>query len=98
MSGASGKIPSGIHLTPEAVDGGPIAKIRDGDVIRLDTEAGTLEVQVDAAELAARQPAQADLSCYQSSIGRDLFAPFRAVVGPADEGAAVVGGPFGMAA
>jgi len=98
MSGASGKIPAGIHLTPEAVDGGPIAKIRDGDMIRLDTVAGTLEVLVDAAELAARAPAGADLSCYQSGIGRDLFAPFRAAVGPADQGAAVVGGPFGMAA
>jgi len=97
MSGASGKIPAGIHLTPEAVDGGPIGKIRDGDVI-LDTMTGTLEVLVDAAEWAARSSATADLSSYRTGIGRDLFAPFRAAVGPADQGAAVVGGPLGMAA
>jgi phosphogluconate dehydratase len=98
MSGASGKIPAGIHLTPEAVDGGPIARIRDGDMIRLDTVTGTLEVLVDSAEWNARPNATADLSHYHSGIGRDLFAPFRAAVGPADQGAVVVGGPFGMAA
>ena len=50
MSGASGKVPAAIHVTPEAVDGGPIARIRDGDIIRLDADAGTLEVLVDAAD------------------------------------------------
>jgi phosphogluconate dehydratase len=62
MSGASGKVPAAIHLTPEAVDGGPIAKIRDGDMIRLDADAGTLEVLADAAESTLRQPVQVDLS------------------------------------
>jgi phosphogluconate dehydratase len=98
MSGASGKVPAAIHLTPEAVDGGPIARIQDGDMIRLDAEAGTLEVLVDAVEFAARENAIADLSHYHHGIGRELFAPFRAAVGPADKGAVVVGGPFGMAA
>ena len=59
MSGASGKVPAAIHVTPEAVDGGPIAKIRDGDMIRLDADAGTLEV---LADLSAREPVKADLS------------------------------------
>ena len=98
MSGASGKVPACIHLTPEAVEGGAIAKIRDGDVIRVDAVAGTLAVLADPAEWAARTAATADLSHYQTGIGRDLFAPFRAAVGPADQGAATVGRPLGMAA
>ena len=57
MSGASGKVPAAIHLSPEASDGGPIARLKDGDVIRLDAAAGTLDVLVDAAEFAARTPA-----------------------------------------
>ena len=91
MSGASGKVPAAIHLTPEAADGGPIARIRDGDVIRLDAAAGRLEVLVGAAEWAAREPERADLSHYHRGLGRELFEPFRAAVGPADQGAAVVG-------
>ncbi|WP_349262502.1 phosphogluconate dehydratase [Geminicoccus sp.] len=98
MSGASGKIPAAIHLTPEATDGGPIARIQDGDMVRLDAVAGTLDVLVDAAEFTARETAIADLSHYHHGIGRELFAPFRAAVGPADKGAVVVGGPFGIAA
>ena len=62
MSGASGKVPAAIHVTPEAVDGGAIARIRDGDIIRLDAPRGRLQVLVDAAEFAAREPATADLS------------------------------------
>jgi len=91
MSGASGKVPAAIHLTPEAADGGPIAKVREGDVIRLDAASGRLEALVDAGEWAARAPATADLSHYHTGLGRELFASFRAAVGPADEGAAVVG-------
>ncbi|MEO6340316.1 MAG: phosphogluconate dehydratase, partial [Caulobacteraceae bacterium] len=56
MSGASGKTPAAIHLTPEAVDGGPIAKVRDGDIIRLDGDKGELTIKVDPAEFAARIP------------------------------------------
>ncbi len=90
MSGASGKVPSAIHLTPEAKDGGPIAKIREGDIIRLDATTGEVNVLVDAAEFAAREPAVADLSDNDYGMGRELFAPFRAVAGAADRGASVL--------
>ncbi|MBR28270.1 MAG: phosphogluconate dehydratase [Rhodobacteraceae bacterium] len=90
MSGASGKVPSAIHVSPEAADGGPIARLRDGDVVRVDAEAGTLEALVDAAEFAARAPAAPDLSGNAHGIGREMFAAFRDVVGRAETGAAVV--------
>ncbi|MBB4002795.1 phosphogluconate dehydratase [Aurantimonas endophytica] len=89
MSGASGKVPAAIHVTPEAKAGGPIARIREGDLIRLDGEAGTLEVLVDAAEFEARMPEQPDLSANEFGMGRELFAAFRATVGTADQGASV---------
>ncbi|CDZ66524.1 Phosphogluconate dehydratase [Neorhizobium galegae bv. orientalis] len=89
MSGASGKVPAAIHITPEASDGGPIAKIKDGDMIRLDAVAGTLEVLVDAAEFGARTPVVVDLSDNEFGMGRELFAPFRRHVGTADMGASV---------
>ncbi|WP_293868844.1 phosphogluconate dehydratase [uncultured Alsobacter sp.] len=89
LSGASGKVPSAIHVTPEAVDGGPIARIRDGDVVRVDAVQGRLEVLVDAAEWAARAPAVADLSASHELCGRELFAAFRSVAGRADQGASV---------
>ncbi len=91
MSGASGKVPAAIHVTPEAADGGPIAKVRDGDMIRIDAVSGELTVLVDAAEFEAREPATADLSHHQHGVGRDLFAAFRANVGTADTGAHVFG-------
>jgi len=86
MSGASGKIPAAIHLTPEAKSGGAIALIQDGDVIRLDAEAGTLETRAD---LTGRVPVQPDLSANETGIGRELFQPFRAAVGSASEGASI---------
>ncbi|MFG1330925.1 phosphogluconate dehydratase [Xanthobacter autotrophicus] len=89
LSGASGKVPSAIHVTPEAVDGGAIAKVRDGDLIRVDAVAGTLEVLVPAAEWAARTPVTADLSASHSGVGRELFAPFRNAVGQAEKGASI---------
>ncbi|MAM13817.1 MAG: phosphogluconate dehydratase, partial [Rhizobiaceae bacterium] len=92
MSGASGKVPAAIHVTPEAKDGGPIAKIRDGDMLRLDAENGTLEALVPADEFDAREAATADLSGNEFGMGRELFAPFRQHVGTADEGASVVFG------
>ena len=91
MSGASGKVPAAIHLTPEAVDGGPIGKVRDGDLIRLDAEAGTLEALVDPAEWAARPAATADLSANDHGIGRDLFARLRRGMGGAETGASLLG-------
>ncbi|WP_108818219.1 phosphogluconate dehydratase [Pseudovibrio sp. Alg231-02] len=87
MSGASGKIPAAIHVTPEAMDGGPIAKVRDGDLLRLDAVSGTLELLVPADEFAQRTAAPADLQAYQSGTGRELFASFRANVSSADTGA-----------
>jgi len=91
MSGASGKVPAAIHVTPEALEDGPIGRIRDGDVIRLDAEAGTLEVLVPAAELARRPPAEADLSDNGFGMGRELFAGLRRMAGRADQGASVFG-------
>jgi len=90
MSGASGKVPAAIHLTPEASEGGPIARIRDGDMIRLDAVSGTLEVLVDAAEFGARAPAVVDLDGNEYGMGRELFAPFHRAAGTADMGASVL--------
>ncbi|TAZ71624.1 phosphogluconate dehydratase [Rhizobium ruizarguesonis] len=90
MSGASGKVPAAIHVTPEAVDGGPIARIREGDIIRLDAIKGTLELLVDAADMAEREPVTVDLSDNEFGMGRELFAPFRRAVGPSDQGASVL--------
>ena len=86
MSGASGKFPAALHLTPEALDGGALARLRTGDPILLDAEAGRLEVQVDAASFAARPPAQraAPPPVY---LGRSLFGGNRAAVGSAEQGA-----------
>ncbi|GAA0403884.1 phosphogluconate dehydratase [Microbispora corallina] len=89
MSGASGKVPAAIHLSPEAADGGPIALVRDGDVIRLDSAAGTLTV---LADLSARTPEGAPLPDeLWAGTGRELFASFRRTVGPAERGASVFG-------
>jgi phosphogluconate dehydratase len=92
MSGASGKVPAAIHVTPECLAGGPLARVRTGDIIRLDAETGVLELQVPAAELAGRDPATPDLSHNEWGMGRELFRSFRAVVGGAESGAAVFGG------
>ena len=89
MSGASGKVPAAIHVTPEAADGGPIGRIQNGDIIRIDADKGTLEVLVDAVEFAARPLATADLSGNNWGTGRELFAAFRKLAGPADQGASI---------
>ncbi len=89
MSGASGKVPAAIHVTPEAVDGGPISKLRDGDMLRLDAEAGTLTFLGDERELMSRTPATEDLRNEHFGMGRELFAGFRSLVGAADRGASV---------
>ncbi|MBY6056082.1 phosphogluconate dehydratase [Leisingera daeponensis] len=89
MSGASGKVPAAIHVVPEALDGGPISRIRSGDLVRLDAVKGTLEVLTEGA--LDREPATADLSAYQHGTGRELFSLFRRSVASADEGASVFG-------
>jgi phosphogluconate dehydratase len=86
MSGASGKVPAAIHVSPEAADGGLIARVRDGDRVRLDATTGTLEV---LADLSARDPALRPET--PLTYGRDLFAPFRQLVGPAGEGGSIFG-------
>ncbi len=90
MSGASGKVPAAIHVSPEAAAGGPLAKVHDGDIIRLDANSGTLEVKVSAAEWAARAtPAmpQALRTANGLGMGRELFANFRRNALTAEEGA-----------
>ena len=88
MSGASGKVPAAIHVSPEAAQGGPLARLRDGDRVRLDADAGTLTVLAD--DFDSRPAVTADLSANAHGIGRELFEAFRRNVGPATEGAAVV--------
>ncbi len=92
MSGASGKVPAAIHLTPEAAAGGPLAKVRDGDLVSLDADAGILELHVPDAELHLREVAQRD-DRPPVGTGRELFSSFRAAVGPADQGATVFAAP-----
>ena len=82
-------MPSALHVTPEAADSGGIGKIQDGDIIRVDAVAGTLEAKVDPAEWAARQVEPVDLSASQTGCGRELFAAFRNVVSTADTGASI---------
>ena len=85
MSGASGKVPAAIHVCPEAADGGPLAKLRDGDLVRLDAPAGRLEVL--AEDFDSREAVRADLSGNDFGLGRELFTLFRQSVGPATGGA-----------
>ena len=87
MSGASGKVPAAIHLSPEALDGGAIAKIKDDDLIRLDADNGQLEVLVDADEFASRAAREANFDNDRWGTGRELFAGLRSLVGSAEQGA-----------
>ncbi len=87
MSGASGKVPAAIHVYPEALDGGALARVRDGDVICLDAENGSLSVQVDEQEFDARESAKADLSAYHHGYGRELFGWLRRSASTPEEGA-----------
>ena len=89
MSGASGKVPAAIHVTPEAAAGGPIAKLQDGDLVRLDATTGELKVLVDENEWNARQAATADTSP-AFGMGVELFESFRRTVSNADTGASVI--------
>jgi phosphogluconate dehydratase len=89
MSGASGKVPAAIHVTPEAEAGGPLARLRDGDLVRLDAEAGTLEALVPQEVWEQRTPLTRDLSGYHQGMGRELFSVFRSQVSGAAEGATV---------
>ncbi len=90
MSGASGKVPAAIHVSPEALAEGPLARVRDGDMVRLDAVAGTLTALVDMAEWAARTPAAMDEQAAEENahdLGRELFGGMRRNVRSAEEGA-----------
>ncbi|PWE49056.1 phosphogluconate dehydratase [Thioclava sp. NG1] len=88
MSGASGKVPAAIHVSPEAADGGPLAKLQDGDMVRLDATTGELTCLSEGFE--SRAPVEPDLSGNQFGLGRELFGAFRTHVGPSTKGASVV--------
>lgn len=88
MSGASGKVPAAIHVSPEVLAGGPLGRVRDGDLIRVDATTGVLQALVDDAVWQQRGMPQVDLSTYHLGMGRELFAMFRATVSTAEEGGA----------
>jgi len=88
MSGASGKVPAAIHVSPEILAGGPLGLVRNGDIIRVDATSGTLDALVPDDVWAARTMATADLSKSHIGMGRELFAMFRGHSSPAEEGAA----------
>ena len=85
MSGASGKVPSAIHVSPEALDGGPLARLHDGDFVRVDAVAGTLDVLTPG--VLERPNVRPDLVANGYGVGRELFGVFRNHVGPAEAGA-----------
>jgi phosphogluconate dehydratase len=87
MSGASGKVPAAIHLCPEALDGGLIAKIKDGDMINLNGETGELELLVDEQELAKRETADFQVNGHHQGMGRELFGFMRRNLSSAETGA-----------
>ena len=89
MSGASGTVPAAIHLTPEAVSGGPLGKVRDGDILRLDSMKGTLEALVAEESWSRRPMATADLAANGLGMGRELFRAFRLNAAPAEEGGGI---------
>jgi phosphogluconate dehydratase len=91
MSGASGKVPAAIHLTPEACQGGPLAMVRNGDWISLDATTGTLTVDLSAQELAEREPVSHD-AISNTGVGREFFGLFRQAVTSAEQGASVLFG------
>ncbi len=87
MSGASGKVPAAIHVYPEAARGGALARVQDGDIIRVDAIEGKLAVDVTPEEFTAREPAVADPSAHQAGLGRELFAWFRQGASEPEQGA-----------
>jgi phosphogluconate dehydratase len=89
MSGASGAVPAAIHVTPECLSGGPLGKVRDGDILRLDSIAGTLDAQVPPSEWNHRTSPDADVSNNEYGVGRELFRLFRANAAAAELGGGV---------
>ena len=91
MSGASGKVPAAIHVSPEALLQGPLGKVRTGDMLVIDADAGVLDVEIDAAEWAARPRVPQHQAENEVGFGRELFGVFRAAAAPAEQGASVFG-------
>ncbi|HNK32796.1 MAG TPA: phosphogluconate dehydratase [Plasticicumulans sp.] len=89
MSGASGKVPAAIHVTPEVLSGGPLGKVRDGDRIRLDSTSGELVALVDPEIWAGRELRLPDVSAHQHGLGRELFAGFRRLAHGAEQGGGI---------
>ena len=93
MSGASGKVPAAIHVTPEAALGGPLSRVVDGDLVTVDADGGRLDLHVDHHDFVGRPiTGRAPQGSEWAGTGRELFAAFRATVGPADAGASVFPG------
>jgi phosphogluconate dehydratase len=90
MSGASGKVPAAIHVTPECVRRGPLGRVRDGDLIVVDGENGVLEAKVEPEEWDTREPTTPDLSPNQVGTGRELFQLFRANAAGPEDGAGIL--------
>ncbi|WP_303289296.1 phosphogluconate dehydratase [Marinobacter sp. SS5-14b] len=95
MSGASGKVPAAIHVYPEALEGGPLARVQNGDVIRIDADGSQLSVQLDDATLASRVCAKKDLAGQHQGYGRELFGWMRRDAGNPEQGASVFWGHEG---
>ena len=87
MSGASGKVPAAIHLSPEAVEGGAIGKIKDGDIITLDAENGVLKLELSALDLEKRKLIDPTFDSF--GCGRELFSSLRASISPSTQGATI---------
>jgi len=87
MSGASGKVPAAIHVTPETMTGGPLSKVRTGDIIRLDAVNGTLDALVSEADWLARSSDTPDRSAHHADIWREMFGLMRRGVSGAEAGA-----------
>ena len=87
MSGASGKVPAAIHVTPEAYKGGVIAKVQNGDMIEINTQTGELKLLVEESELDQRQAARTDIALHQVGMGREMFGGMRSTLTGAEEGA-----------
>ncbi|MDK4689611.1 phosphogluconate dehydratase [Kingella negevensis] len=94
MSGASGKVPASIHMSPEALMGGNIGKIQTGDMVQFNANTGELNVLVDEKEWNAREIPAVDLTKYHYGVGRELFAGFRSLTSSAETGAMSFGGDF----
>src|SRR5438132_11675978 len=91
MSGASGKVPAAIHVTPECLNEGPLHKVRDGDIIHLDSYQGILEARVPLDDWAMRTSTPPDLAHFHHGMGRELFSGMRMLAGDAEKGASLFG-------